>query len=114
MAGGTQIPDQLLTTAQVGERLGFSQLSVGISLRDVARYVGTSVVQISKTYGHLAEGAEAAALAKLDAAAEGLGAQSNGRHPAHQRSGSTDASMLSRASGLAGGARGRSGGRVRV
>lgn len=25
MAGGTQIPDQLLTTAQVGERLGFSQ-----------------------------------------------------------------------------------------
>jgi integrase len=48
-------------------------LSVGISLHDVARYVGTSVVQISKTYGHLAEGAEDAALAKLDAAAEGLG-----------------------------------------
>jgi integrase len=50
-----------------------NMLAADISLHDVARIAGTSVVQVSKTYGHLAEGAEDAALAKLDAAAGGLG-----------------------------------------
>jgi site-specific recombinase XerD len=48
-------------------------LAAGLSLYEVSRYMGTSVVQISKTYGHLAQGAEDATIAKLDAAAGGSG-----------------------------------------
>jgi integrase len=50
-----------------------TMLAAGLSLYEVSRYLGTSVVQISKTYGHLAQGSEHAAVAKLDAAAGGSG-----------------------------------------
>jgi integrase len=42
-------------------------LAAGISLFDLSRFMGTSIEQIDKTYGHLAAGSEQAALAKLDA-----------------------------------------------
>ena len=43
-------------------------LDAGLSIFDLSRYMGTSVEMIDRTYGHLAQGAEAAARAKLDAA----------------------------------------------
>jgi integrase len=42
-------------------------LSAGISLFELARFMGTSIEMIDRTYGHLAQGSEAAAIAKLDA-----------------------------------------------
>jgi integrase len=48
-------------------------LAAGISVFELARYMGTSVAMISRTYGHLARGAEDGARAKLDAYAERLG-----------------------------------------
>ena len=41
-------------------------LSVGLSIFELARYMGTSVAMIDRRYGHLAQGSEAAARAKLD------------------------------------------------
>lgn len=43
-------------------------LDAGLSIFDLSRYMGTSVEMIDRTYGHLAQGAEDAARAKLDAA----------------------------------------------
>ena len=43
-------------------------LDAGPSIFELARYMGTSVEMIDRTYGHLAQGAEDAARAKLDAA----------------------------------------------
>jgi integrase len=43
-------------------------LDAGLSMFELARYMGTSVEMIDRTYGHLAQGAEEAASAKLDAA----------------------------------------------
>jgi integrase len=43
-------------------------LDAGLSIFDLSRYMGTSVEMIDRTYGHLAQGAEQAARAKLDAA----------------------------------------------
>ena len=43
-------------------------LDAGLSIFDLSRYMGTSVEMIDRTYGHLAQGAEASARAKLDAA----------------------------------------------
>ena len=43
-------------------------LDAGLSIFELARYMGTSVEMIDRTYGHAAAGAEASARAKLDAA----------------------------------------------
>ena len=43
-------------------------LDAGLSIFDLGRYMGTSVEMIDRTYGHLAQGAEETARAKLDAA----------------------------------------------
>ena len=43
-------------------------LDAGLSIFDLSRYMGTSVEMIDRTYGHLAQGAEESARAKLDAA----------------------------------------------
>jgi len=43
-------------------------LDAGLSIFDLSRYMGTSVEMIDRTYGHLAQGAEQSAQAKLDAA----------------------------------------------
>jgi integrase len=43
-------------------------LDAGPSIFELARYMGTSVEMIDRTYGHLAQGAEKTARAKLDAA----------------------------------------------
>jgi integrase len=43
-------------------------LDAGLSIFELARYMGTSVEMIDRTYGHLARGAEESASAKLDAA----------------------------------------------
>jgi len=43
-------------------------LDAGLSIFELARYMGTSVEMIDRTYGHLAQGAEQTARAKLDAA----------------------------------------------
>jgi integrase len=43
-------------------------LDAGLSIFELARYMGTSVEMIDRTYGHLAQGAEDAARTKLDAA----------------------------------------------
>ena len=43
-------------------------LDAGLSIFELARYMGTSVEMIDRTYGHLAHGAEETARAKLDAA----------------------------------------------
>jgi integrase len=43
-------------------------LDAGLSIFELARYMGTSVEMIDRTYGHLAQGAEASARSKLDAA----------------------------------------------
>lgn len=43
-------------------------LDAGLSIFELARYMGTSVEMIDRTYGHLAQGAEESARAKLDAA----------------------------------------------
>ena len=48
-------------------------LATGIPLFDVARFMGTSAVQISKTYGHLVQGAEESARTKLNARANRSG-----------------------------------------
>ena len=48
-------------------------LAAGLGLYELARYMGTSAEQIDKTYGHLVQGAEDAARAKLDAYQERLG-----------------------------------------
>jgi integrase len=42
-------------------------LDAGLSIFELARYMGTSVEMIDRTYGHLAKGAEDSARAKLDA-----------------------------------------------
>ncbi len=42
-------------------------LAAGLSIFELARYMGTSVEMIDRTYGHLAQGSEDAARAKLDA-----------------------------------------------
>jgi integrase len=44
-------------------------LGVGLSIFELARYMGTSVEMIDRTYGHLAAGSEQAARDKLDAVA---------------------------------------------
>ncbi len=44
-------------------------IAAGIGLFDLSRFMGTSVKQIDLTYGHLAPGAEDAAVEKLNAAA---------------------------------------------
>ena len=43
-------------------------LDAGLSIFDLSRFMGTSVEMIDRTYGHLAQGAEQSAQAKLDAA----------------------------------------------
>ena len=43
-------------------------LDAGPSFFDLSRYIGTSVEMIDMTYGHLAQGAEETARAKLNAA----------------------------------------------
>ena len=43
-------------------------LDAGLSIFDLCRYMGTTVEMIDRTYGHLAQGAEETARAKLDAA----------------------------------------------
>ena len=43
-------------------------LDAGLSIFDLSRYMGMSVEMIDRTYGHLAQGAEQSARAKLDAA----------------------------------------------
>ena len=43
-------------------------LDAGLSIFDLGRYMGTSVEMIDRTYGHLAQGAEETARAKLNAA----------------------------------------------
>jgi integrase len=48
-------------------------LAAGIGLYELARYMGTSADQIDRTYGHLVQGAEDAARAKLDAYRQRLG-----------------------------------------
>jgi integrase len=48
-------------------------LAAGIGIFELARYMGTSVEMIDETYGHLAQGSEDVARAKLDRLAEGLG-----------------------------------------
>ena len=45
----------------------------GLSIFELARYMGTSVEMIDRTYGHLAKGAEESARSKLDAHAGRLG-----------------------------------------
>jgi integrase len=47
-------------------------LAAGLGIYELARYMGTSLEQIDKTYGHLVVGAEGVARAKLDAYAERL------------------------------------------
>jgi integrase len=42
-------------------------LGAGISLFELSRYMGTSIEMINRHYGHVAEGSEQAAAAKLDA-----------------------------------------------
>ena len=42
-------------------------LAAGLSIFELARYMGTSVEMIDRTYGHLAKGSEDTARAKLDA-----------------------------------------------
>jgi len=53
----------------VGASFGFATgaLDAGPSIFELARYMGTSVEMIDRTYGHLAKGAEDSARAKLDA-----------------------------------------------
>jgi integrase len=48
-------------------------IAAGIGLYELARFMGTSVEMIDKTYAHLIPGAEDAARGKLDAMAEGSG-----------------------------------------
>jgi len=48
-------------------------LAAGLSIFELARYMGTSVEMIDRTYGHLAKGAEVSAQAKFDAYASRLG-----------------------------------------
>ncbi len=48
-------------------------LAAGLSIFELARYMGTSVEMIDRTYGHLALGSEDTARAKLDAHADRLG-----------------------------------------
>lgn len=48
-------------------------LDAGLSIFELARYMGTSVEMIDRTYGHLAKGAEDSARSKLDAYANRLG-----------------------------------------
>ena len=43
-------------------------LDAGLSIFHLSRYMGTRVEMIDRTYGHLAQGAEESARAKLDAA----------------------------------------------
>ena len=43
-------------------------LDAGLSIFELARYMGTSVEMIDRVYGHLAHGAEDTARARLDAA----------------------------------------------
>jgi integrase len=42
-------------------------LAAGITLFELSRYMGTSIEMIDRHYGHLAQGNEQAAAAKLDA-----------------------------------------------
>jgi len=47
-------------------------LAAGVPIFDVARYMGRSVRMIDLTYGHLAHGSEAAALAHVNSFGHGL------------------------------------------
>ena len=47
---------------------GLLALDAGLSIFELARYMGTSVEMIDRVYGHLAHGAEDTARARLDAA----------------------------------------------
>lgn len=47
-------------------------LDAGLSIFELARYMGTSVEMIDRTYGHLAQGAEEAARAKPNDANRGV------------------------------------------
>jgi integrase len=49
-------------------------LAAGVSIFELARFMGTSVRMIDRTYGHLVRGSEHAVRAKLDAYANRLGA----------------------------------------
>jgi integrase len=46
-------------------------LAAGLTLYELARYMGTSARVIDMMYGHLAQGSELVARAKLDAYARG-------------------------------------------
>jgi integrase len=48
-------------------------LAAGLTLYEVARYMGTSLAMIHRTYGHLAQGSEERARALLDAYSDRLG-----------------------------------------
>ena len=54
-------------------------LAAGVPVFDVARFMGTSLEMIQRTYGHLARGSEELARQRLDAyraqALEGLGVE---------------------------------------
>jgi integrase len=47
-------------------------LAAGLGTFELARYMGTSVAMIERTYGHLAQGSEAHARQRLDAYADRL------------------------------------------
>ena len=48
-------------------------LAGGLSVFELSRLMGTSIVMIDRTYGHLAKDSEAAILARLNARAAGSG-----------------------------------------
>ena len=50
-----------------------SWLAAGVPIFDVARYAGTSLTMVEKTYGHLAVGSEELARQRLDAYRQRLG-----------------------------------------
>jgi integrase len=55
-------------------------LHAGLSIFELARYIGTSAAMIDHTYGHLARGSEAIAKEKLDAVAGRSGVYVVWRH----------------------------------
>ena len=77
-------------------------LDAGLSTFDLSRYMRTSVEMIDRTYGHLAQGAEQTARAKLDAAyAIRLGHdRATGREREGRLDGRDSACILKRAMGL--------------
>ena len=56
-----------LTPYALRHTFATNALAAGINLYELARYMGTSVEMVDRTYGHLAPGAEQSAAAKLDA-----------------------------------------------